>query len=111
MFDDKKKSEYDLRRLCHKAEISQIKDSLTVQYLLNKNDKAFEQIKRCEEIIDQDICVSLKQLDIKGHDLMDFGLRGKQISDMLDLILDEVMRNRVRNKKEEILTFVLGIKP
>lgn len=107
LFDEKKKSEYDLRRLCHKAEISQIRDSLSVQYLLNKCDNAIEKIKRCEEIFDQDICVNLKQLDIKGHDLFDLGLRGKQISDMLDLILDEVMRDRLKNEKDEILTFVL----
>ncbi len=101
----------DVKRLCSKNDFDLVIDSLYVQKLLNINDNALTLIDLVREIKEKDMCISLKQLDIRGQDLFDLGLKEKQISDMLNLLLDEVMQGNLHNKKEVLLTFVQKVKP
>lgn len=48
-------------------------------------------------------CYQISDLDISGYDLIDMGLRGKEIGDTLDLLLDMVMRDDVENERSKLI--------
>ncbi len=60
-----------------------------------------------QEIIREGQCVSLKKLAVSGKDLLEAGYGpGKQIGEILELLLEEVLINPHINKKEELLGMV-----
>jgi tRNA nucleotidyltransferase (CCA-adding enzyme) len=48
----------------------------------------------------------LKYLAINGNDLIELGYKGKQIGEILNKLLDLVMRDRVKNIRAELLQIV-----
>ena len=57
-----------------------------------------------EEIRAEDACLSLKTLTVDGSDLMALGVpEGKKIGEMLHLLLDDVIEERLPNQKEALL--------
>lgn len=56
-----------------------------------------------EEIRRQDACLSLKDLAVKGRDMMDMGLQGRQIGAMLERLLDSVLEGSLPNEKNKLL--------
>lgn len=60
-----------------------------------------------EEIIARSQCTSLKELDIKGRDLIDMGIEpGVEMGCILNKLLDEVIADPGLNKKEILMTRV-----
>ena len=57
-------------------------------------------------LIETNACVQLKDLDLNGHDLMEYQIKGKQIQVLLDKALDAVMRDLVVNSKTELLAWL-----
>src|SRR5690606_26061410 len=57
-------------------------------------------------LIETNACVHLKDLDLDGHDLMKYQIKGKQIQVLLDKALDAVMRDLVVNSKAELLAWL-----
>lgn len=83
--------------------------------LLAKSDFAielnmgnYEYIKNTyKEIITDNDPLSLKDLDIKGGDLMDIGIsQGKQIGAILDKLFNMVLENPDLNRKDYLIQFV-----
>lgn len=58
-----------------------------------------------ENIINSSSPLKIKDLDINGNDLLKIGLRGKQIGEMLDKILELVLDNKLQNIKSELIKF------
>lgn len=57
-----------------------------------------------EEIRAEDACLSLRTLAVSGDDLMALGIpRGKQIGEMLQSLLDDVIEERLPNEKNALL--------
>ena len=57
-----------------------------------------------DEIRAEDACLSLKTLAIDGADLMALGIpEGKKIGEMLHILLDEVIEERLPNEKSALL--------
>ena len=56
-----------------------------------------------EEILAENACLSLKDLQISGHDLMELGLTGKEIGQTLNYLLDQVLEERLPNEKAALL--------
>ena len=57
------------------------------------------------ELREEDACLSLKTLAIKGNDLMALGVpAGKQMGRLLQLLLDEVVEERLPNEREALLS-------
>lgn len=57
-----------------------------------------------DEIRAEDACLSLRTLAISGADLMSLGIpEGKQIGQMLQVLLDEVIEERLPNEKNVLL--------
>jgi tRNA nucleotidyltransferase/poly(A) polymerase len=51
--------------------------------------------------------VNLSQLKLSGDDLINMGLKGKSIGDMLNKLMNAVFSDKVSNNKNNLLTFVV----
>jgi tRNA nucleotidyltransferase (CCA-adding enzyme) len=72
-----------------------------------KYDDLEQARKLYAEIAEKGECVSLKELDINGKDLIAAGLKpGKEMGEILNRLLEEVIENPQLNKKEILLTMV-----
>lgn len=67
-----------------------------------------ENIKKiAEDILSKDACFSLKTLQISGNDLISLGFsQGKQIGIILNKLLDEVIKGKLPNHKEQLIEYV-----
>ena len=63
-----------------------------------------EEIAR--EILSENQCFSLKDLAVKGDDLMSLGYQGKEIGDALQFLLDAVLDERCPNEKGSLISFL-----
>jgi len=59
-----------------------------------------------EEIRAENACLSLKELAVNGRDLMALGLKGREVGQMLNLLLEQVLDEKLPNHREELLRFV-----
>ncbi len=73
--------------------------------LKEKLDDLDMRLKLIKEIENNNECVFISQLGINGNDLINIGFEGKEISQTLDILLDEVMSGRLCNNKEELMSF------
>ncbi|MBQ9530700.1 MAG: CCA tRNA nucleotidyltransferase [Eubacterium sp.] len=78
--------------------------------LKNVNDDDSDLITIKEEtkrIIQNNEPYRIKDLKINGNDLMNIGYEGKEISEMLEFLLQEVIKNPNLNNKEELIRISL----
>ena len=57
------------------------------------------------EIAREDACLSVRDLKVSGRDLMDLGLKGKDIGEMLNTLLEKVLDEAIPNEREALLAF------
>ena len=69
-------------------------------------ENANQVLSIAEEIVKSGECYTLKRLAINGDDLKNLGYKGIQIKQKLDYVLDLVIKGKINNDKEEILTFI-----
>lgn len=58
------------------------------------------------QIREEDLCLSLKDLAVNGHDLMALGIRGKAIGETLEWLLEQVLDETLPNEKDVLLSFI-----
>ena len=73
------------------------------KYLGEAEEKNARLRALAEEIEASGCCIDRKGLALDGHDLRNAGLQGAQIGRMLDLLLEEVLTDRLPNEKEALL--------
>ncbi len=56
-------------------------------------------------IIEENQCFSLKDLAVKGDDLLSLGLRGKEIGFTLDTLLKAVIEEKCQNNRDSLLLY------
>ena len=56
-------------------------------------------------VLEQNQCFSLKDLAVKGYDLLALGLKGKDIGTALDELLKSVIEERCQNDRESLLLY------
>ena len=54
----------------------------------------------------ENVCLSLSSLAVNGSDLMEIGLKGKEIGEWLDKLLDMVIDEKLPNERAALLSFV-----
>ena len=59
-----------------------------------------------QEIMDRGDCISVKDLNVNGSDLMEYGLKGPIIGETLDELLHIVMENPKLNEKETLIAMI-----
>ena len=77
------------------------KDHLMINEL---NEK--EIIKTLDSIIKEKEAIKVTDLAIKGTDLIKLGFKGQSIGLMLNKLLDLVVEEKLKNNKEELITYV-----
>ena len=74
---------------------------------LNSQRLHLNRIKKMyEDIISRGDCISVKDLDITGNDLMEYGLSGVQIGKTLNELLHIVIENPKLNEKSTLLAMI-----
>ena len=69
--------------------------------------KIFDEISLIlEEIRGEDSCLSLKDLAVKGNDLMAMGYTGKAIGQTLNSLLEQVLDEQLPNEKDALLSWL-----
>ena len=92
--------------ISHQETILKAKEVSTgIKMIGGKNHIAV--VKRLyQEIINRGDCISIKDLDVNGSDLMEYGLKGPQIGETLDELLHIVMENPKLNEKETLIAMI-----
>lgn len=62
------------------------------------------------KIMEDHACCTLKDLAVSGRDLLAAGLRGKEIADSLNLLLDRVIDQELPNEKDALINYVNSIR-
>lgn len=103
---------YELRRIIGEIGAENVFDLLDVQRAdsLSKQDFCRERLKKSDsqektvrEIIENHECVCIKDLDINGYDLMEIGFSGKEIKAVLAELLENVMKDNIKNERFELI--------
>jgi len=58
------------------------------------------------QLLEENACLTLKDLAIDGHDLMALGIRGKEIGQTLNALLAQVLDEELPNQRESLLQAV-----
>ncbi len=84
-------------------EITGISNPAKIKHLLT--------IKRlATDILERGDCFTIKDLDISGNDLIEYGLQGHEIGDTLKALLDIVIENPKLNDKATLIAMIEHIK-
>ena len=59
-----------------------------------------------ESLLAQETCFTLRDLAVDGRDLMALGLRGREIGETLDALLERVAEGELANEKEALLAWI-----
>lgn len=98
-------SKYDIRKTILDIGLENTKRIIDIHYTLNK-DKEVK--KTFEEILKDDIPKERKDIAINGHDLKKLGFdQGEELGVMLKIIEKEILKEKIKNNKEEIEKFVI----
>ena len=62
-----------------------------------------------DEILEENSCLTLRDLAVNGHDLMALGISGKDIGNCLDHLLTQVLDEKIPNEKSALLAEVRRI--
>ena len=65
-----------------------------------------ERMDALDALLAEQPCFTLKDLAVNGRDLMDAGLKGKEVGDALHRLLEAVMDGRAENTREALLKLV-----
>ena len=105
---DVPKTKYDIKKLiCHNGVENtldlielQRADSLSKQDFCRSETAIHDKNQSfVEEILANNECVCLKQLKINGNELIEMGITGSEIGDILGTLLDEVLQETLENDK------------
>ena len=110
-FSDNKKQ---LKRMINKIGVKNMEQLLKVQYadlmsqsMYKREEKLYKynlSTQTFKEILENQECFSLKQLNVNGHDLIHIGITdGKKIGEILKKLLLEVVDDKIGNEKQLLL--------
>ncbi|MDD5794674.1 CCA tRNA nucleotidyltransferase [Clostridium sp. HCP1S3_B4] len=74
-----------------------------------KKEESLKIIDLCQDIfmdiLNENLCLSIKDLKLTGNDIKDLGLKGKDIGIMLNLLLQNVIEEKLQNNKKDLISF------
>ena len=81
------------------------------EYALTRINNIHKLLNALEEVLKEKDCFTLKNLSVNGNDLITFGIpQGKELGEILTLLLNKVIDGELENKKEVLLDYALEIK-
>ena len=58
------------------------------------------------EIIEEQNCLTVKDLKLNGHDFMDLGIYNQKIKETQFILLELVMEDKLENDKETLINYI-----
>ncbi|MBQ1272533.1 MAG: HD domain-containing protein [Clostridia bacterium] len=81
-------------------------DNLALNPEFHHRQKTYDELEAiAREILAEEPCFSLRHLAVKGDDLMALGYQGKEIGEILRVLLAAVMDDLVENRREDLLDY------
>ena len=62
-----------------------------------------ETAEYARRLLDAGACLTVRQLAVNGRDMAGLGARGRQIGQLLHMLLDAVLEERADNDREQLL--------
>lgn len=102
----------DFLPLWHELMVASIRASEEITGISNPSRiKHLLTLKRlATDILERGDCFTIKDLDISGNDLIEYGLQGHEIGDTLKALLDIVIENPKLNDKATLIAMIEHIK-
>ena len=92
--------------LIHSEALAKAKEEITGVKLYGTHNHIVAVRKMMKEIIDRGDCFTIKDLDITGNDLIEYGMSGSQIGRTLNELLHVVMDNPKLNDKATLIAML-----
>ena len=93
------------REMCRLFKVQRADTLAQSLYLRSEKLGSIETARaQLDEIIANEKCFSLKQLEISGGDLIEIGIpKGERIGKILNTLLDEVIDEKIPNQKDALI--------
>jgi tRNA nucleotidyltransferase (CCA-adding enzyme) len=78
-------------------------DNAKAEHVKMEMYKHYAVIEQAKEIVERGDCFTLGSLAVNGNDLMELGIRDKEIGTKLRILLDKVISGQVENTREALL--------
>ena len=62
-----------------------------------------EETDKCRDIIKNNLCCTISQLEISGKDLTELGISGKKVGEIISRLLEEVIRDAIPNEYNALI--------
>ena len=100
-------SRYEIKSLISRTNDKFVSDLALFLFALEEisADTADSIIKEVEDISEKNECRSLSSLSVSGEDIKSLGISGKEIGNTLSHLLDEVMKDNIKNEREILLEY------
>lgn len=109
--------EKEIKRFLSKMDLKYLDNLFDLMYgdVLGQNKNIHEEeLKRledfkakCKKILDEEACLSVKDLCVNGTDLVSIGFEGKEIGLMLNEFLDKIIDEELLNDKDMLMEYAL----
>lgn len=100
-----------VRRLLNQLQYTSLDNLLTIKEADYKAqnwehlDEKLNMLNQIKDIAQNEEKITVKDLKVNGYDLMELGLKGKEIGNMQKYLLDLVLDNPIDNNKNTLLKF------
>lgn len=99
-------SDYDLKKAIGRYSYEVMDDCFQFNRVFRPDQYESNYEEKMHVYQSENVCVSLGQLAVKGHDVMALGYQNEAIRQALEFLLDSVMKELVPNKKQALLRFL-----
>ena len=102
--DMKNLDKFSIKIMLNKMGKNLFEEYLDIAKIIYGNDKNIKNIVDIyKEIEDNKECYTIKNLKINGNDILSLGYKNKEVGQMLNKILYEVIKNPKLNNKDQII--------
>jgi len=98
-----------VKRLAHQFSKECIEDCFQFQKRFNCPNYSSDAHVIFKQIIEEEACVKVSALNIKGHDLVSLGFKNKAIQEALDACLEAVMVEDIPNTHEALMAYAQSL--
>lgn len=98
--------EIDIKRMMQVYPRTIILEAMELKKIIDPEHYSEKSYQLLLKMIQDNVVVSIKDLNINGHDLLNMNIKGKAIQETLNACLEAVMLNKVENTKEALIQWV-----
>lgn len=98
--------EIDIKRMMQVYPRTIILEAMELKKIIDPEHYSEKSYQLLLKMIQDNVVVSIKDLNINGYDLLNMNIKGKAIQETLNSCLEAVMLNKVENTKEALIQWV-----